>query len=271
MRLLSAGAGIATIMITSYLAFRWWGPIAGLTTWIILITTNQLFVTNPANIFSTHTFRSADVDSLYILLLVLAFASCVSLLSHRRYLVAAGVFSGLAVLTKGPFGLAPLGIATAYCYLHKKITLSWIAHTWGTMIIVTFPWYLFMTFRFGKSFLYSHFVYHIALRTIMPIEGHNNPIWYYLFIISRPDVFPGFILLLLATGLILYQKRLISDEKLKLATVMMLVCLVIPTIIQTKLAWYILPFYPFAALIIGAGMQSAYSLLVLKEYSNETK
>jgi 4-amino-4-deoxy-L-arabinose transferase-like glycosyltransferase len=264
MRSLSAASGCLTIMFTAYLAFRWWGSIAGLTSWIILISTHQLFENNPAGFFSTHTFRTADVDSVYILFLVLAFATCTSLFSNRRYAIPAGILSGLAVLTKSPFGLVPLGITSVYMLLHKKYTWSLFAHTWGTMLIVALPWYLFMIFRFGESFLYSHFVYHIALRTIMPIEGHNNPVWYYLNIISRPDVFPGFIFLLLSTGWLLYRKKFQTDTKLGFSALMTVLCIGIPTIIQTKLAWYILPVYPFTALIIGAGAQSIYKQFGMK-------
>ncbi len=46
MRLLSAVSGVGVILLTVFLAWRWWGVYAGISSWIVLLTTNQLFVTN---------------------------------------------------------------------------------------------------------------------------------------------------------------------------------------------------------------------------------
>jgi 4-amino-4-deoxy-L-arabinose transferase-like glycosyltransferase len=269
MRLISALSGASVIFLTSYCAYIWWGTVAGFTTWITLITTHHFFVTNPAGIFSTHTMRSADADSMYIFLLVSACIACIHIFTNKkidRWIILAGILSGLAALTKSLFGLTPLLLTSYYLHARKKNATRYIFSLWRISFLVMLPWHIFMVYRFGYSFLYSYGIYHILARTLVPIEGHDKPLWYYVSLISNPSLFPGFVLLLFSSGILVYQKKMITDFRLKICFGMMLLSIIVPTIVQTKLAWYILPFYPFAALVTGAGIQCGTTMLAKRRH-----
>jgi len=234
-RAISATAGFLTILLVSYIAWKWWGPLAGFISWVILLTTNHLFVTNPSGVFSTHTFRSADVDSLFILFLICSFYT-----DNPKW---KEFFSGLAVLTKGPLGLLPL--------VFSLNSLGWA-------LLTILPWYVYMMAMFGHAFISAHLGYHIIDRSIYPLEGHAQHWWYYVRLLSNRQFFLSWELLVGSLiWLISHDKW--KDPKIRSVVFIAGMLFLIPTLIQTKLAWYILPFYPFAALIIGAGVSAAVS------------
>lgn len=259
MRVTSALCGLGIIVLSMLLAKKWWGTIAAYGTWFVLLTTNHLFTTNPEHIFSTHTFRSADVDSLHILLFLLSFAC--GLYMKRSYLFTcfAGIFAGLSVLTKSPLGLLPLLVLTIVFLIQSQHTMLKIGLAWFCFIGITLPWYLFMYSMFGLQFLDSNMIYHIQLRTIIALEGHYNPWWYYGYLLSNPKIFFVSWLFPLLFFWTLYKRNITTDTLLFACYILCVLFFIIPTIMQTRLAWYILPFYPFAALIVGKALQDIYN------------
>jgi 4-amino-4-deoxy-L-arabinose transferase-like glycosyltransferase len=233
MRMVSAAAGLAVILLTARLAWQWWGPVAGVVSWIILLTTQHLFITNPDGIFSTHTFRSADLDALFLLFIVASFGA--------KRTVWKGIFAGIAVLTKGPLGFVPIISAGRKSF---PAAVGWA-------LIVSVPWYLFMTGTFGFPFLTAHFGYHIVERLFIPIEGHDNSPWLYTRLLINRQVFLSWELLIGSLIWLIAGKKL-SDVRILNSVMMTVILFFLPTIAQTKLAWYILPIYPFAALLIAA-------------------
>lgn len=232
-RVISAVFGFLAVLLTALLAWKWWGGLASFTAWTVLLTTNQLFVTNPEGIFSTHTFRSGDVDSLFILLMVASIAT-------TRWKLQ-GFLAGLALLTKGPLGILPL-------LLFSK--------AWLIALAVAVPWYAYMTIRFGQTFVSEHIGYHMASRALSPIEGHTYPLWYFGSIITNRSFFLSWEILAAALMWIMVRQK---DTKAVRIAVLTILFFLIPTLIQTKLAWYVLPMYPFAALSIGYAVSEAIS------------
>ena len=245
-RVISAMAGFFILLLTTFLAWRWWGYAAGLSTWLVLISTNHLFTINPHGAFSTHTFRSSDVDSMHILFLVISFACLTG--TTKLASILAGLAAGLSVLSKSPLGLLPLFVATLLP--PTKRTIPNIMLSWGVAATIILPWYIWMTTQFHIPFLSSHFGYHLAARIQIPLEGHNKPFWYYARILSARHFFLSWEWLVGSVFFITTQKYL-NDRLLLFTLVMALSTFIVPTITSTKLAWYVLPFYPFAALLIG--------------------
>ncbi len=257
-RMVSAICGFLTLLLTTYLSWRWWGFIAGLFTWILLVTTNHLFTINPAGSFSTHTLWSADLESMHILFLMLSFAT----LTRTSKLAAtiAGITAGLSVLAKSPLGLLPLVVATLiHPSSHRP---SNYALSWGAMIVTILPWYLWMISQFHLPFLATHFSYHIVARIALPLEGHIKSIWYYVQIVSERRFFLSWEWLV-GSILFIFLQKLHKESIVKFTLIMAGATFIIPTIMSTKLAWYVLPFYPFAALLVGFAT-SRFVHLILK-------
>ena len=245
-RSVSAASGLLFIMFTVWAARWWWGDIAGIVSWAILITTDHLFVNNPGGIFSTHTLRSADLDSLFILFLVLSFIASLTHVSPGLKGIATGTFSALAILTKGPLGLLP------FIFLSRK-SLPYALVLCALLVI---PWYAYMTAMYGWQFISTHIFYHLVQRSIVPIEGHNNPWWYFISILTNRTFFLSWEIVAMSVVWLLMNGLYTSDLRIRAVITMLLLCLIIPTATQTRLAWYILPFYPFAALTVGAFAES---------------
>ncbi len=250
MRLTSAVSGLLIILVSAYLAWYWWGNIAMIITWTVLLTSEQLFTTNVGGYFATHTLRSADLDALQILFLLIAFLAAVQMKGRLVPLIL-GISSGLAILTKGPMGLLPIVFLSILLLTKRKIDWRSLLISWLSLALVVLPWYTFMTIKFGNDFLLENMGYHISERVLTPLEGHQASIWFYGEILGSGNIFPAGILLLISLVWIVVRKKY-KNRRLFFLTLMVISCFVIPSIVQTKLAWYILPIYPFAAMLIGA-------------------
>jgi 4-amino-4-deoxy-L-arabinose transferase-like glycosyltransferase len=251
LRVVSAFSGLLILMLTSYIAWVWWGPIAAIISWIVLLGSHQLFVTNAGNYFSSHTFRSADLDAMQILFILIATMASMHMPSNRLMSLFAGVATGLAVLTKGPLGIIPLFVATALFTNSEKPAKRNIYRAWVIFLITAVPWYLYMMIYFGLSFLQAHIGYHILERAITPIEGHSSSWWQFFYVIGNHKMFFSWELLMGSVAWIEIN-TLYRDQKILYILLLTILFFIIPTFMQTKLVWYILPFYPFAALLIAA-------------------
>lgn len=251
-RLLSAVSGFFIILLSCTVAYRWWGFAAGIITWSVLISTNHLFITNPNSVFSTHTIRSADSDIFYILLMLVASVLCVSARASRNTYIAIGCITAVAILTKGPLAIVPIVTATIIPYLSQsqKYTPN-IRFVWLYAIVVPLLWFLYMTVNFGSQFITEQIGYHIVQRVITPIETHTGSVFFYMWLLSMKPLFLFFEVYLLSVFVYFRYITFRSDIPLMHVCTTSIVLLCIPSVVQTKLAWYILPFYPYAALTIA--------------------
>lgn len=259
MRIVSAVSGSIVIMLTAAIAYIGWGYVAGAAAWIILLSANQLFVRSPGGFFSTHTFRSADTDALLVLLLTVTAGMLMSGRVTRTVSAAVGILTGFAVLTKGPIALTVISVYTVRQIVMRAYTeKSSIIRIWFLTLLTATPWYLLMYALFGQEFISTHFYYHVASRFFIPLEGHANNFWYYGSIITHPAVFPGFFAVFVSVIWIIYRKLYRSDNRIAFCLTLMCVFIIIPSAAQTKLAWYVLPFYPFAAITAGAAISDIF-------------
>ncbi len=237
-------AGI--IFLSVFSVWKLYGPVSGFITWIILLLSNPLFVRNSGGVFSTHTLVSADLDSLQILFILIAFLSGVW--RHQYAQFTFGAATGLGILTKGPMALVPL---VACSLLHRKTRTAWI-----TTFIVVLPWYLFMILKFDGDFVQSHFWYHLVTRTTTAIEGHWGYPWYYLSLLLNLRIYPAIILMLCALFRLIKTKK--TSFFVQYTGLASLLFFIIPSLVSTKLAWYILPLYPFLAILTGIILSDTY-------------
>ncbi len=248
-RLLSVLAGFGVVVLTVGLVWVRYGGIPGLVTWISVLVSEQLFVRNAGGLFSTHTLSSADPDSLLLFFLM---AVCVSVTHYRtrRSASVAGIATAAAVLTKGPLGFLPLLVVTAlgtpgYGYLKTA---------WSIAVLLIVPWHAYMTATYGKPFVDEYVTYHLLARGITALEGHRGPVWHYVSLLTRPGVYPLFpVSAGLGVWLVTQWKSLpFADRFILLLTGTYLAVI---TLVQTKLAWYVLPVYPLLAVVNGMAVR----------------
>lgn len=264
LRLLSAAGGLAVLFLTAVLSWRYISPPAAIITSLYLLGSGQLIIPNAGGYFSSHTFRSADSDSLFILLMLAAFAVLVYSENRKKlFYPVASVLCGISVITKSPLGLLPLVIeyfrSAGKPRLFKR---SDIFSLFGPMLVIVSVWFMRMTYVYGFRFLEEYVGYHLILRVLTPLENHNHPSWFYLGIIFNPLInpLPEITFLGLIFSTLIFDNRLIWYASQAAIWILATISLT-----STRIAWYALPLYPFLA-VVTAGFLD-YSLHNIRSLS----
>jgi 4-amino-4-deoxy-L-arabinose transferase-like glycosyltransferase len=102
---------------------------------------------------------------------------------HPRWWIAAGLFSGLAILTKGPVGIVlPGGILLVYagltgCFKRSFIT-PWFLAGLGVSALVSVPWYVLAYLQNRDVFIEALFKHNVT-RFSDVVSGHRQPGYFY--------------------------------------------------------------------------------------------
>lgn len=254
-RLVTASAGFALIVLVILAARRFFSPLAGLAAGSFMLAITQHFVFRPGNMFATHHLRSADSDALMILFLFAAFYALARRFhGWRPGLAVAGLCTGLGLLAKGPLALMPLVAFALYQLVSPaRIRLSGreIALAFGTFALVAVPWHLAMLWISGADF-FDKYIAYIAQRVTSGLPGHKPDDFYYLRLLGFKRVFfGGEISLAAIVTILLRRSRLWRFERAGALLTFACIALVLQ-LSRTKLAWYVLPLYPFLAIAVAA-------------------
>lgn len=191
--------------------------------------------------------------SFYLLLLF-------CLLRSRRSLIwgiGVGLSLGLLILTKGILGLLLGAIALLFVLWEGQGFALGNPYLWIGLVLAATPvsaWYIAQGAYYGNQFWQIHFLNQSFDRVWDSVDGNTGPPWYYLQELLE-STWPW--MLWLPGGLwICWQQRQFVWAKLVLVGT--LVFLVVISIMNTKLPWYILPIYPFLALAVGVQLGIAW-------------
>ncbi len=178
-------------------------------------------------------------------------------------------FSALGFLTKGPLGfMIPFTGILFYAwvsgeqYIFRKI--PWISGI-VLFMLIGFPWYALMTWKYGSAFL-RHFFVHENLRRIFVAEhaGCNKLFFYPLTLFAGFFPWSGFLIPgLIYAGRSSFRKTGSQESFLFLFISFSLPFLFFITA-QSKLMSYIFPLYPMVAILMGAWMFRAYRAVALQ-------
>ncbi len=241
----------------------------GIISLIVFLSINFIF--RPAYSYhSSHTFASADLDSLHLLFLFL------SLIFYKKWIdglfkkvdfLIANLFVALSFLTKGPMAFVAIFLVFLFLLFQGKsfkFLLKWLILSLIVNLVVIIPWYLYMYNLYRDEFLQIHFGYHIVKRLAYSLEGHNESWYFYLKILLDPKEFLFGFLVFPAIVFNLISKRL-KKFWVFVPTIGITVILVFLMILQTKLAWYlfyIIPFYPFVITNFLINIKNAFKMFI---------
>ncbi len=247
-RLTSVASGIALLILLYKFVSARSSKTRGFLAVFILLLTPILFIQRPLGLFSTHTLRSADLDALQLLLI---FAAFVFLFAKRKSTIKLNfsfLLLGLAFLTKGPFAIFLLVLNSYFAKL-QGYSLKHILLGWAIFLATILPWLLFMYLNFPAEFLNGFFGYHLVARTLTALEGHYQPWYFYFGVFLNPILNPtGFIFILNSFWIFKTKMHLQAYQKYSL--ILVFTTLLLFSLTQTKLAWYILPVYPFIVIVL---------------------
>lgn len=254
-RLPSVLLGIGSVLVTYEIGRRMFGPATGLLAGIVLASSVQFCLLShaatpdaPLIFFSTLTFYLFWVGQLN---------------GSRNWLIWPAAASGLAVLSKGPVGLALPGLVVLVYFAWNRELKRVVDHRllYGILIwgLVAIPWYAVVAAETRGEYIRKFLGYENVSRFTTAMEGHKGPPFYYilaLFVFFAPwCCFLGVTLWHAAKQA---GRRLEKSEPSEVAEPVraqrfllswFLSYLIFFSIAATKLPNYIAPLYPALALM----------------------
>ncbi|MDP2923682.1 MAG: glycosyltransferase family 39 protein [Candidatus Omnitrophota bacterium] len=164
------------------------------------------------------------------------------------------LFSGLAVLTKGPLGIIiPVLAAGVFLLCKKDVKFLFCKDTiWGILLflIAAAPWYILMIAKHGDSFI-QEFFYNVNARRIVQAHHASNDTWYFYLVTILGGMFPWS---LFVAGTLFFLPRYTKKKDNPFHLFLICWAAVIFFIFQlprSKVANYIFPIFPVLALMAG--------------------
>lgn len=245
-RLPVAMAGTITVLMVWHHLHQRGRPIAGLITAIALASA----------IHYTGTARIGRID------VPLGCAVCATLFLARerelRLAPCAGLAAALALLLKGPIGLALPGLMMLVwqCVDPKpwRQTLRFVIVATVIAMVLGLPWYVAINRRTDGEFVRVFVLYHHFNRAFGGAEAlAAHPWWYYLPRFAV-DFLPWSPLLLLA----ILRRSWRGDRDVLFGLVWLGVMLALLSASRFKRADYLIPAYPGAAIVVGCWLEQWY-------------
>jgi 4-amino-4-deoxy-L-arabinose transferase-like glycosyltransferase len=252
LRLFSAVSSFLTILMVAIFVLKKHGMIASLISTLSLATSTQFLV--------NHSSRTGDADALYVFLFTAAMLAMLQVKNNGRWLYIMGIAFSFAFLTKSWHAG---NILIIFCFfllltgMYKQLSLySWLC----LGLSISLPILLWVFFRYqydGISFFKNMISYDLLKRSSTSLEGHIGTNTFYFNVLWRFSKF-WIIFLMGITPIFLYQTLSIHFSKRKnwfYITGILLwlsIPLILYSIAETKIRWYILPIYPVLSIIIGA-------------------
>ncbi|NEO25800.1 MAG: glycosyltransferase family 39 protein [Kamptonema sp. SIO4C4] len=193
------------------------------------------------------TMLDGLVNTCFILLLL-------CLLRERRqrvWAIGIGLCLAAIMLTKGILVLALWAIAGVFVLVNRQWRLFTNPYAWlglGLGIALTGAWYGAQLQHYGQTFFEVHFQAQGFNRLSEAVEGNSGAPWYYLLELLK-YAFPWVLFLPAGLRLAVKQRQTDWGSLVLIGTILFLGTI---TLMGTKLPWYILPYYPFFALTVGA-------------------
>lgn len=254
-RLPSALAALATVLITYWLGCVLFGQTAGFFSGLVLASA----------VFFCASAHFANPDALlscFSTLTLLLFWQSLTRPGRIWYL-ASGASAGLAVLAKGPVGVA-LPIAVMGTFLLWSRRLGYLRNwklLWSLLafFLVATPWYAWVGAETRGEFLREFIFRHNTGRFLGTLEGHGGHLYYYLLVVAIGFA-PWSAFLGLAAWCALRKKPEPTENVIRDADRFLccwsLAYFVFFSLSATKLPNYILPIYPALAVLTGRFLDS---------------
>lgn len=181
-------------------------------------------------------FRSGIIDPYFNLFIFLSiyFFHLYTLSNPSKNIIISGLFSGLAILTKGPVGLLIVIISSVFYLIsiRKPPLIRHLVLFIIPAVIISSPWYVFELVHKGPWFIIEFIQYQIELFSV-PVAGHKQPLYYH-FVVLLIGCMPFSLFALSNT----YKK---SGSEISFERIMRIVLwtvLILFTVVTTKIIHY---------------------------------
>jgi len=266
-RLPSAFAALFTCFLLMWIAIyflkdKWLGFIAVL----VLITTEGYI--------NHHATRTGDYDAMLTLFTT---AGCFSFFLYcetlkRHFLYGVFVFFMLGVLTKSVACLMFLPALAIYAFVRRQvIPLLKNKHFYLGLIAFLIPVISYYLLRevYNPGYLLKVWHNELGGRYMTVIERHDHEFWFYYYWLKTYDFKTWH--LLVPCGVIVG----LAVKNSKINRLTLFCCIVVVTFFfvitnaQTKICWYVVPLFPFLALIVALFISQLFHLLKEAPWANQ--
>ncbi len=254
LRLPSIVSAWLTVLVLQLWVRRAVGPAVALFASLVLATSFGFLY--------DHAGRNANTDALFTLLVLLTVVTLWAADRHPWRLSWLGPVAAAAFLLRGMGVLMPLAIVCAVEVRRQSPWRERVRPLAIAVVLFVAPVGVWMWQRWQLDqwkFLGPLFFYDFVARSLNVIEGHRGTPFYHLNVLQK-NQFDWLSAGLIACGLCPFAWSKVrpwfgfwrGSDILKLTVgVWIAITLLMPTLIRTKLSWYLNPFYPAFALIIA--------------------
>jgi len=259
------GAGLISLRIASALSA--WLTVAVLMIWLrraigaaVAIVAGLTLAATFGFIY-THAGRSGNADALFTLLVLLTVVTLWASADRSRLLVLIGPLLAASFLLKGMGMLMPLSIVVAVLAWTPRLARRWTVLAWtgALFLLIVGAWAVARWHVDQWTFFERLFMQDFVAGTFTVLEEHPGTPFYYVALLAK-DHYDWLLVGLIA--LVVRPIRLPEWRALAafwrdrggLATVVgswAALTLLIPSVMRTKLPWYLNPFLPVFALGVG--------------------
>jgi 4-amino-4-deoxy-L-arabinose transferase-like glycosyltransferase len=262
LRLPSAIAAWLTILVLLLWARRSFGEPVALAAALVLSTTFGFIY--------VHSGRSGNTDALFTLAMLLVVVTLwVSSARPWRLAWLGPLMAGIFLL-RGMAVLMPL-VLIAACELlggqRLRQRLAPLAVAAATFAIPVGAWVLARWQLDSTAFLERMVRYDLVARSARALEGHTGSPLYYLNVLQK-DQYDWLLAAVVALVLVPPSRQRVRELFRSTSSTRYFavvgaawfgVTLLIPTVMRTKVAWYLNPFFPIFALLVAAAVVHALS------------
>lgn len=162
------------------------------------------------------------------------------------------IFSGLAVLTKGPLGFL-IPFLTIFLFLLIKKDIRFLKSKYFSsglfiFVFISLPWYIFIINRYGNNFIHEFF-FNGHIRRIFEAEHISHDTWYFYLFSMIGCMFPWSLFVIAALFSLPKYLRHNKDSIYTFLICWVAVVFLIFQSAHSKLVSYIFPFFPTFALL----------------------
>lgn len=250
LRLVSVVSAWLTVAVVMLWTRRIVGPIVSLLAGFILATTFGFIY--------VHSARSGNPDALFTLLIVLCAVTLAASRTKPWLRIWFGPLLAAAFMLKGMGMLMPAAIVGVVELLRTRDERPrlkpWLVA--GALFAIPVATWAVARWQIdGPAFFKVLFGYDFIARTVSVIEDHPGSWFYYLDVLQRNHydwlIAGAAAVLLVPRARVWIVERLRSwrrDDRVLICGTWMGLTLLIPTLMQTKLPWYLNEFYPVFAI-----------------------
>ena len=254
LRIASALAAWLTVLVLMLWAKRVFGAATAILAGLVLSTTHGFIY--------VHSGRSANTDALFTLFILLTVV-ILWMAEHRAWLLVwLGPILAAVFLLRGMAVLMPLTmVVTVLAVGGGSLRARW-APLLAASVLFVLPVGAWAVSRYQVDqwqFLARMFHYDFVARSASVLEGHRGGLLYYLNQLQK-DHYEWLAVAVLSLVLFPVSWRALRQAAVEthanrharvVAGTWLGITLMVPTLMQTKVAWYLNPFFPLFAVIVG--------------------